>query len=229
MDGYRKDGGMTTELFFWDNKENRFKASESEDSTAISVLATRNTVITCRDINDDGIIEIPFEEYINDSKVVSLAKSLGKQQSIINWVKSTGTGPVTVYYEIFNQNNYSLKIDKEWYGYFTVKNDEDKSVLTFYAVENAQENLPFGSDDRSDRADDIFDFHFNDGNENENVLFSILSVLENENNFYDLSGYKFLKNDNGYSYFCYIYKEGKRWGITKDSLKKMLITRGDGQ
>lgn len=224
VDGYRFDSGMTTELFYWDKKEKSFNRPVYSDLKSIPAAATRNTVITCRDINDDGIVEIPFEEYIPESEVVQQNKSVQKEQNIIKWMKYKNHGFVPVYYEIYNiQNNYSLKIKNDWYGNFTVKSEPDKGMMTFYRVEGS-ENTFTDFDDRQRQDDDLFDFGFDDDNSNDNALFSVLCVAENNSDFYDLTGYKHLKTDNGFSYFCYIYKEGKKSGITKDSLKKILVT-----
>ena len=220
VDGYRFDSGMTTELFYWDNKEDCFVRPEYDDSKSISAVATRSTVITCRDINDDGVIEIPFEEFIDESEVVLREKSLQKRQNIIKWVKYNPYGFSPVYYEIFNTKNYySLKIKNDWVGDFTVKSEPEKGLMTFYRVEGS-----VGSFNDSDNDADLFDFAFDDSDTDGNSLFSILCISENDSDFYNLSGYKYLKTDNGFSYFCYIYKEGKKSGITKDSLKKILVT-----
>ena len=56
------------------------------------------------------------------------------------------------------------------------------------------------------------------------ALFTVAAFSENEGSFYDLSGYRYLKSDNGYNYYCRIYPEGKKSGITKDTIKKILIT-----
>jgi len=224
VDGYRFDSGMTTELFYWDNEEKRFSRPMYSESKSISAVATRSTVITCQDINDDGIIEIPFEEYIDESEVVVPEKSLQKQQNIIKWMKYGSYGFTPVYYEIFNtKNNYSLKIKNDWYGNFTVKSEPGKGLMSFYRIDGT-DNAFSDFDDSQRQDDDLFDFSFDDGSKDDNALFSILCVAENDVNFRDLSGYKYLKNGNGFSYYCYIYKEGKRSGITKDSLKKILVT-----
>ncbi len=228
VDGYRVDNGMTTDFFYWDNKSRCFKYPDFNNPESVSTAATRSTSIICSDVNDDAVIEIPFEEYISESVVVSSAKALEKQQSIIKWMKCTDYGLSPVYYEIFIQNNCSLKIKNEWFGKFTVKNEPENGKLTFYALDDYS---AFGPDDKQKKEDDIFDFRF--GNEEEKdgdlALFSILAVAENETDFSDLTGYKFLKSDDSFNYYCYIYKEGKERDISKDSLKKVLVTRGDNK
>lgn len=230
IDGYRLDNSMTTDMFYWNNKEKTFNRYNEGNAPLLSSLATRSTVITCKDVDNDGIIEIPFEEFINKSEVVSTAKSLEKQQNIIKWVKCSNSDLSVVHYEIFNQNNYSLKIKKDWVGNFTVINEPEKGLLTFYSAEEYSGNDSSIQEETNDGYDEKFEFGFDtaiNNRDNSNALFTILSTAENESSIYDLSGYKFLKNDDGYNYFYHIYKEGKKWDITKESLKKILVTGDD--
>lgn len=224
VDGYRFDSGMTTEMFYWNKKDKKFDRPVGPDSKSIPSVATRNMIITCRDVNGDGVVEIPFEEYITESEVVQKNKSVLKQQSIIRWMKHSDNSFSCVYYEIFNpQNKYSLKIRNEWYGNFTVKSNPDEGLLTFYRVEGSDNSFD-DFDGRQRNDDDFFDFAFEDNEKDDNALFSVLCVAENTDSIYDLSGYKLLKTNNGFNYYCYIYKEGKKSGITRDSLKKILVT-----
>ena len=58
----------------------------------------------------------------------------------------------------------------------------------------------------------------------EDRLFSVLATPDNDNSLYELSGYRFIKNDNRNSYYCQIYEKGKVNGLTKEKIKNILIT-----
>ncbi len=223
VDGYRPDNSMTTELFYWHKAEKRFERPHYGDSAFLTSVATRSTAITCKDINDDGVVEIPFEEHIKESRLIT-ANSANRQQSIIKWMKYGNNTYKCLYYELINlAGNYSLKIKNSWYGVFTVINDTEKGVLTFYSA-GGQYSDAFADNGREDGS---FAFSINERerpHESSDALFCIISVPDSDTSFYDLSGSKYLKNDNGFNYFCRIYEAGKKSGITKDSIKKILIT-----
>ena len=228
LDGYRVDNGMTTELFYWNRAEKSFERPRYSNNVSLPTAATRSTALACADINDDGVIEIPFEEHIPGSELVSAAKSAPKKQSIIRWMKYNSYGFSSVYYEILNSPyNYSLKIKNEWYGNFTVKNYSEKGVLTFFSTGDFNEfpirSFSLGEDAEKDlnTATDGGKPYYED---DPTALFTVAAFAENEGSLYDLSGYRYLKSDNGYNYYCRIYPEGKKRGITKDTVKKILIT-----
>lgn len=220
VDGYRVDNGMTTDIFYWNKDKKIFERPMFSEFVSLSSAASRNTSISCKDINNDNIVEIPFEEYIDGSDVIN-AKSATKQQSIIKWMRCTGNTLKPVNYEILNQSyKYSLKIKNDWYGNFTVINEIDKGTLTFYSAGNETDGI-FRTEDTESV------FPINEQTENEessSALFSVIAIKESDSDSYDLSGIRYLKSDNGYNYFCRIYEAGRKSRITKDAIKKILIT-----
>lgn len=238
IDGYKTDSGMTTDVFYWDNSDNVFSRIQTDSAVSVTSSAVRLFNVACSDINDDSVIEIPFEYELEKSEIISSANQENKQQHIIGWMQITDNSYEVVNYEIYNNSNgYILNINKESFGKFTVKNNLDTGVMTFYELfeikgpedgeakpkKKKDENQPPKENPDRDvkprEEEQILQYEVGE------ELFSILTTKESYNNFYELSDYRFIKSDNGYSYYCRIYENGKNKGITKETIKQILITR----
>lgn len=228
VDGYRNDSGMTTDLFYWDCKNNTFVRPFYSSSTSLASAATRGIALACRDVNNDSLIEIPFEEFIPESRIVTTSRTAAPQQNIVRWMTYSINGFNDVYFEIYNPHgDYSLKIKNDWYKKFSVINDTDKGEMTLFLL-NPHDFSAFDNYNDKDYGKPEFEFDIlNDDSVKNPALFSILVIAENESNFHNLTGYKYIKSNNGYEYYCRIFAAGKKAGITKDSIKKILYTGGE--
>ena len=218
VDGYRADSGLTTDLFYWDKKSKTFKRPLFNESVSVSAGAARNTNIQCKDVNADGSIDIPFEKHMEYQEVTENSDLSGRQQSVICWMSYANGKFYEIYHEIYNPaGKYSLKIKNDWMGSLAVKSNHEKGLLTFYDIRVTNES-------EEDSESDFIFGNLTGDSEKSNALFTILAISENESNFYDLSGYKYLRTENGYSYFCRIYAAGRKNGISKESIRKILVT-----
>ena len=226
VDGYKTDTGMTTDLITWDREERGFFHLETYDYESIVTAATRSKNIYCSDINSDSLVEIPFEEYISQSRVFSDKMDESKPQSIIRWVQYDDYEFVTEQFELFNPDyNYSVVIPVEYFDDFTVYNDLSKGVLTFYELAENEDHI--NSDDKKpkdkkpkDKTEGPGDFEKQSGE----ALFSIFATTEQDYGIYELSGYRLLKTDNGFNYYYQLFDAGKSAGITKVTIKSILLT-----
>lgn len=230
IDGYKTDTGMTTDIVKWDGHQRSFVHAQSDDMTSVSVLASRSKNIYCADINNDSFIEIPVEDYIiksvvydNSSQRVADTQQL-KQQNVIKWVQYSDGEMNVISYEIFNSDYaYSIAISAEHFNGFTVKNDLRTGILTFYSLiandefENRKEKKPKKKNEPYQQ-EEFEEYEVGE------KLFSVLATADQDFGMYELSGYRFIKSANGFSYYCQIYDSGRDYGITKEKIKSIIIT-----
>lgn len=229
IDGYKTDSGMTTDIVLWDNVAEAFHRMPLSDSRAVSVLASRSTNVNCKDIDGDSEINIPLEEYIPESVVVNAdSGDEALLQSVLKWVEHNGDDFDTVSYELLNPKySYSLLINSEQYGSFTVENDISGGTLTFYEL--YQEDEP-KKDKKPKKKDEPFSGFAPDMYEDEQTdyhrgkeLFTILAAKDVAYGVYEFSGFKQIGSANGFDYYCQITEAGKEYSITKEKIESMLI------
>ena len=59
IDGVKSGNQMTTELVYWDPEEQKLQAPFYSSDSSNKISLTRPAGVTCMDINEDGVIEIP--------------------------------------------------------------------------------------------------------------------------------------------------------------------------
>lgn len=202
IDGYKVDSGMATDCFSWNDSENNFQRY-SIDNMTISALSSRTCSVNCSDIDSDGIIEVPFEEFLPGSAVINMEKSLNQAQSLIKWVKLTDSAAITTEYRIINSSlGYSLIFDKSWIGTFTVKNDIESGILTFYLLEDIDGELKMTQS-----------------------CFAIKTVPKDDEQSYFTTNYDYLfTSETGSSFYLRIFAAGEDLGITNKIIKKSIVS-----
>lgn len=229
VDGFKADSTMTTDVFQWDSVDKSFTGEVLFDDITVSSTATRNINIACADINSDSVMEIPVEVVLPGRSADLKERTVDKTLTAIKWVQINKGELSTVNYELINTaKSYSIAFTDEWFGKFAVKNDNDTGLLTFYSAVQPEQNSPEGKDKKPKKKKEEGEqpppeeagFSYNE----DDMLFSVFATSDSDNNLYELSGYRFIKSDNGYNYYCLIYNKGKQAGITKETVKNILIT-----
>lgn len=201
VDGYKIDSGMATDCFSWNNDKNDFERYMIDNMT-VSALTSRTGSVICADIDSDGIVEVPIEEFLPASEVTSIEKSVTQAQSLFKWVKLTDTSTKATQYRIINQSlGYSLIFDESWIGTYTVKNDIENGALTFYLLKETDSEL-----------------------RRSHECFSIKCVPLDEEVSYFSSGYDFLfSSEGGKSFYYRISDFGEEMGITDKIIKNSIV------
>ncbi len=201
VDGLKVDSGMATDCFYWNGKTKTFEKI-TYGGAGIAAITSRSSGVFCSDINSDGFIEIPVEEYLPASSVITPERSSDAGQSIIRWVQ-IGDGVLnTAEYHILNlSSGYTFVFDKEWIGSVTVENDVAEGVLTFCELKNVNGQFICGA-----------------------PYFSIKTVTEENNISYFSTDYDYLLKNKGQYYYCRIFDKGEDLGITYKKIKKSMIT-----
>lgn len=200
IDGYKVDSGMATDCFSW-NKENNEFQRYLIDGMTVSAVTSRTTSVMCDDINSDGIVEMPVEEFLPASNVISSERTTVQSQSLTRWVQLVDDTAQTIEYHLINSAaSYSLLFDEKWLGKITVENDTETGVLTFHELKNENGEFIMGE-----------------------PYFSIKTVSQEETVSYFTSNYDYLDNNKNHYYYYRIFSAGKEFGITSKKIEKSLI------
>ncbi len=136
-----------TEILCWDKKENALTCVLDVDMLNISSYpASRSLLLTCKDIDSDGEIEIPSTQLIAGSSVVKKLQSDAPAVSaeniyITNW-KTYAYGEFeTVSSYISNKyDGFDFKFDEQLMADWTVTFYPDDGITQFYAVPEQTES-----------------------------------------------------------------------------------------
>lgn len=200
IDGYKVDSGMATDCFSWDGENNEFRRYLIDGMT-VSAVTSRSTSVMCADINSDGVIEMPTEEFLPGSNIISAERTQSLPQSLTKWVQLQGERAETIEYHLINSaGSYSFVFDKDWLGKITVENNTESGILTFCELKNENNQLVMGT-----------------------PYFSIKAVPQDESVSYFTSNYDYLDSGNSLYYYYRIFNAGDDFGITRKIIEKSMI------
>lgn len=193
IDGYKIDSGIVTECVYWSEDDNKLKKLSSDN---ITVLSTRMTNIACEDTDMDGLIDVPLEITLENSKVISDSKADGYSQTIIKWVQiSTEKYDVVTYQLVYANNNFRITFSEEWLDKITVYNNYSDNSIRFYLTE-------------SDSEKPLFELKYVSTQAQENQLTANYRLLT--------------KTDKG-KLFYVIYYTDRNFNISRSSLEKIIV------
>ncbi len=207
IDGHKIGGGMITDCIFWNNADRNFERYYVSE-VSVGALSSRTSSVVCRDINSDGLIEVPTEEFLpnisyDNATSPDMLRSSNLGQSLINWVSvKNHKSEIVDKHIIMSQYGYNFRFDEEWSGRVSVVNDPQKGILTFWAYE-MQDEIPVRTE----------------------KLFSIMTITElgfetiGEISF----SFSMVKQLKDKVYFSRIYDAGIEEGITKKVIKQRII------
>lgn len=200
IDGYKIDSGMATDCLYW-NSADSLLDKFSFGNVSLSAISSRVTGVLCSDINGDGVIEIPTEEFLPAGNVISPERTTESDQSLIKWVQISGGYLNTAEYHLINsQAGYSFRFNSDWIGKVTTENDLSKGVLTFCQLRNVGGQLVRGA-----------------------PYFSIKTVTDENSVSYFSTDYDYLLNNKGQYYYCRLYDNADDLQITYKKIKNAMI------
>ena len=142
IDGYKTDSGIVTECVYWDYANRCLE--KIKDINGSNILSARLTNISCRDINLDGIFEIPVEEQLADSKIITSENKSPAVQSVIKWMQISKNGFLTISTQlVYNNNDFAVDFSDDWIENLTVTNDYTKGSIYFYDNRHSNKVLLF--------------------------------------------------------------------------------------
>ena len=203
IDGYKIDGGMITDCFFWKNDDRYFERYSVAGATVASI-SSRTASVLSSDIDDDGIIEVPSEEFLPNISEDSTSNISNLGQSLINWVNvSEDKAEIVERHIIMSQYGYRFRFSEKWLGNVSVSNDPLKGILTFWSVENIDGQIVKNK-----------------------KLFSVMTITEIDLDTigeFSFTTYSQLMQLKDKLYYSRIYDAGVDYGITKKEIKQRII------
>jgi hypothetical protein len=197
LDGYLSSDVMITEIITLDKNTGNVYTPLNQPANGVYVSTERSSLILCRDINSDDIVEIPFSETLpgyedTSSRVTSLtawhvfdstAGEISKEASV-----ST----------ILNEpDGYMFILPNEWRGKVTVKYDQKTKIMYFHEVSA-------NSDGKNVFGDELFR----------------IAVFDSKNStLLSSSGYMILSENRNFVYTAFITKKNPSLDITPSRLK----------
>lgn len=131
-DALKSDGdSMLTEFIYWSNYYDSIVSPFYSYSTGKTSDTTRSSMINCKDIDGDEVIEIPLD---------SSVKNLPEQITAQNWVtyKNTVLNHKCYSYSC-KRDSYSLVIDDKLFSKVSVKYDSDNRILSVISNDSKKE------------------------------------------------------------------------------------------
>lgn len=146
IDSYKDSNLMVTEIVMFDRVTGRLTTPLSARETGLAASTERGTLIDSRDIDQDGIIEFPQNDYLPgypDAQGVSrylttwclFEQPLEEGEDVLKPKLSS----------ILNMTDgYCLMLTQQWLGHITVKYDTKSHIMYFHEVVSEEE--PFGEE-----------------------------------------------------------------------------------
>ncbi len=142
VDGYKIDAGIVTECVYWNKESETLEKFKPKNNTA--VLSSRMTNIVCQDVNDNGLIDVPVEVPLNDSKIITENQAGPQIQNIIKWVQFDGDASDTVTQQlIYGNNDFRITFNDEWMKNITVINNYNNNTIYFYSADDDDKKMLF--------------------------------------------------------------------------------------
>jgi hypothetical protein len=131
-DAIGSDGAsMLTEIIYWSNGYNTIISPFYSYSTGKTKETSRSAMISSRDINDDGLIEIPTDKSF---------KKLPSAVSVVDWNIYKNTTLIHTDYSILvKDDGYFVIIPDEYIDKISIKYDEDSRLMTVINKSNKKE------------------------------------------------------------------------------------------
>lgn len=184
--------GAITEVLFIEKNQlvNPLMNTESRETLA----TLRSADIGVKDINDDGIIEIPVQE-----NVPSLTKSnLNEKLYLTNWCSYNGEALTNQMTAMINSNDgYYYILSQKWADQIAVLKDTDKRLREIYLY-----------DSETQAAIEML------------VSFMTVSRVDWESGKFAETGYEIITKNEVYVYLCKISDTAQSQGLTLDVISK---------
>lgn len=141
IDSLKGEASMVTEVVYWDSNLKKLIAPlyDSQKDTALQI--SRSNLYTCRDINNDGILEIPLQTYMAGADVMD--KEIKDGVNLTQWVRLDEKGElVKVTVGAVNAASfYMFSLPEAWWGDVYIKNNAESRTWTFYEWDPVNQRL----------------------------------------------------------------------------------------
>ncbi len=131
-DALKSDGNsMVTEFIYWSDYYDSIVSPFYSYDTGETYETTRNSILCCRDIDDDGFIEIPIDKSIDSLPTQITAQSWSVYENTVLKHKC--------YTYTCKRDSYSLMINDRDFSKLKVKYDSESRILSLISKEGNEE------------------------------------------------------------------------------------------
>lgn len=201
LDAYKGDDSMITEVIWWDSNAHALVAPLLDPETLSNLKTSRSPAVPSLDIDKDGIIEIPVNEYSSTDRestpVSSSQTNAGETKlNLTTWCEMTPDGLRPKRYSFVNNAiGYAFILDERIKDKIVVYRQTDKGVVTFYDSE--------------------------DGTKKHEPLFTL--SVKRKNEFSKNETYTFKVVSGEYVVFGSITSAGQKMGFTDESIENSVV------
>lgn len=135
-DAFKGDSQMITEVLCWDARTATLTAPLLDAQTLTNEQTWRSTSVPCRDVNGDGIPEIPCQhEALAQSEVWKGEAKLDRPLYVTQWCAFRDGELVPERETLMHGAHWMFTIPDAWRGRFTVRIDQDADKWNFYQTD----------------------------------------------------------------------------------------------
>ncbi len=208
VDAYKGEDTMITEVFWWDTERHTLVTPFFDTITLSNTLTVRSPAIPSKDIDSDGIIEIPvnWQNTAVEQKPVNLDEDsdvpvqIGTRINLTTWMNVTPSGLVPKSYSFINHTAGYSFIVSENISASLVAYSTDTGVMTIYAS--------------------------TDGVTQGEPLFSL--VMKERDDMTENDTYTFKRTSGDFVVFGTLTGAGESFGFTNELINKSIVIDNEG-
>ncbi len=197
IDALKGEQQMITEVVYWDSENSELCAPLLDSETLTNSLTLRYEPIGCRDINNDGIIDIPVQSTVfgkGDNSVTVDTENI----YLTEWKSLNEAGLTVVSYTLTNyQDGYMISLDKSELNSLGIRNYRSQNCWILYSADNSGNPV--------------------------NELFSVLKIPASKWNTDKFSAYIPVIEYEDSVVCVFITSDGKNVGLKDDFVKSKII------
>ena len=137
-DAFKGESQMITEVICWDARTATMTAPFLDSETLTNEKTWRSSSVPCRDVDADGVPEIPCQrETLDRSEFWHGEDRLDRRMYVTQWCAFRDGELVTKLESLVCGAKWMFVIPDAWHGRFTVRIDEDADKWNFYETDPA--------------------------------------------------------------------------------------------
>ena len=137
-DAYKGESQMITEVLCWDAQTSTMQLPLLDEETLTNEQTWRSTAIPCRDVDGDGVPEIPCQrETLDRSELWESEERLDRQLYVTQWCAFRDGELVPKLETLVHGTQWQFTVPDAWRGRFTVRVDQDADKWDFYQTDPA--------------------------------------------------------------------------------------------
>lgn len=129
VDGVRTNGNLSTEIIYWDSDDNRLRSTYNILDGSYSTERTTQTV--SKDINEDGVLEIPFVRLMEKEKNEP-DDIICNEIEWMMYVADSNTFVKTLDTVVNYSDGYYFIMPVAWQGNVTARYEATSKTMSFY-------------------------------------------------------------------------------------------------